>query len=157
MSYPLNDESMNYHKPTILRAQNLNFCYTRSRRFCMDERCTLFVIAILSSLEERWKNELNVILQGRNGISLHRAFRDLQKANLLKDFSNRFSFNIANGTMHGLQLALTYGVRTMLVRMDGSSKYHLDSENGKKLQELLHRNNIDTVYIEDASKRLNEL
>ena len=128
----------------------------------IDHRTVIFVIAVLYSMEERWRGlessqSFEDILRNRHGISLHRAWLRLKEEGLLGEFTNQFWFANSGGTsvlwvIVGQAFALHH-----LIRMDGRGGYHLDEATPHTIEVLLRQVEIPIELVQKVATRLNQL
>lgn len=128
----------------------------------ISHRAVIFTVAVLYSLEERWRGvgsskSFEKILKNWPRTDLHKAWNQLKAEGLLGEFSEEFTYDPLYG-LTNLELCLSQVSRYLLIRMDGADFcYHIDVLDDVAIAVLLERNNVDPTHVDRAASRLNAL
>ena len=111
----------------------------------MEYRCVAFVVSVLYSMEEKWRENFDALTRTNQTVNLHRAFYHLHKQGLLGEFSRDFSFDPLYGKCETLENALSLAYSYNLIGMDGTYfYYHLDQILHRALPIFMRQNGFDT-------------
>jgi hypothetical protein len=128
-----------------------------------ENRALIFAIAILYSLEEKWRGigssrSFENLLNGQRDASLHLAWLKLKKEGLLGEFSDEFYFDVLYGDSNLTEMLRKAQVRYLLVRLDGSEfAYHVDRVGPREISRFLRQENISAELVQNAAARLNKI